>query len=231
VRAVPVTGEIVDARSGQPIPARLYIQAGDGRWFFATSASANGSAIRYEKRNWVKTNSVEMHVTLWAHPFRVELPPGGYTFTVERGTEYRPLIRRVEVGNEPVQLRLPLHRWINMVGCGWFSCDTHVHRPLADLPNVMLAEDLNVAFPCTYWVTKAFTPPAQGDKNLDAGPHAELIRVDDTHVIWLRNTEWEIFTVGEKRYHLGAVFALRKLKGCEVHTRQAHSGDSPGPEE
>src|SRR5262245_59545563 len=97
LRAATVTGEIVDSRSGQLIPARLYIQAEDGRWFFATSP--DGSAIRYEKRNWVNTNAVEMHVTLAAHPFRVELPKGEYTFTVERGTEYHPLIRRVEVGD------------------------------------------------------------------------------------------------------------------------------------
>ena len=208
VTAGIVTGEIVDARSGRPIPARLYIQADNGRWFFVQSASGTGSAIPYEKWNWDKTKPVEWHVTLSAHPFRVELPPGGYTFTVERGTEFRPLVRRVEVGLETVKLRLPLHRWVNMAGRGWFSGDTHVHRPLADLPNIMLAEDLNVAFPFTYWVTKAFTPPVPGDKNLDAGARAELIRVDATHVIWPRNTEWEIFTVGEKRHHLGAVFAL-----------------------
>src|SRR6185295_14631066 len=130
----------------------------------------------------INTNSVEMHVTLSAHPFRSELPPGGYTFTVERGTEYRPLVRRVEVGTNPVQLNLPLHRWINMGRLGWFSGDTHVHRTLADLPNVMLAEDLNVAFPLTYWVTKAFTPPTQGDKNSDASKDAKLISVDATHV-------------------------------------------------
>ena len=208
VRAATVTGEIFDARSRQPIPARLYIQADDGRWFFAESASPAGSAIRYEKQNWVNTNAVEMHVTLPAHPFRIELPPGGYTLTAERGKEYRPLIRRVEVGTGPVQLRLPLRRWINMAGRGWFSGDTHVHRPLADLPNIMLAEDLNIAFPLTCWVTKAFTPPAQGDKNLDADARAELIRVDATHLIWPRNTEWEIFTVDGRRHHLGAVFAL-----------------------
>ena len=202
-----VSGEVVDSSNGRPIPARLYIQSDDGRWFFAESAEG-GSAIRYEKRNWVKTNSVEMHVTLSAHPFRVELPPGGYTFTIERGTEYRPLIQHVEIRDEPSRLRFPLHRWVNMSKRGWYSGDTHVHRTLADLPNVMLAEDLNVAFPLTYWVTKAFAPPAQGDKNLDAGARAELIRVDDTHVIWPRNTEWEIFTVDEKRHHLGAVFAL-----------------------
>lgn len=207
-RATDVTGEIIDQRSGRPIPARLYIQSDNGQWFFAQSASTNGSTIRYEKRNWVHTNSAELHVTLSAHPFRVELPPGRYSLTVERGTEYSSLVRQVEVGNDAVQVKLPLHRWIDMASRGWFSGDTHVHRSLADLPNVMLAEDLNVAFPLTFWVTKAFTAPAQGDKNLDAGAQAELIRVDDTHVIWPRNTEWEIFTVGEKRHHLGAVFAL-----------------------
>ena len=149
-----------------------------------------------------------MHVTLSADPFQVELPTGGYTLTVERGTEYRPLVKRLEIGSEPVQLRLELHRWVNMAGRSWFSGDTHVHRALADLPNVMLAEDLNVAFPLTYWVTKAFTAPSQGDQNIDAGPRAELIQVDATHVIWPRNTEWEIFTVGNQRHHLGAVFAL-----------------------
>src|ERR1043166_8999690 len=116
VRAATVRGEIVDAQSGRPIPARLYIQAEDGRWIFAQSDSPAGSAIRYEKRNWVNTNSVEMHVTLSAHPFLVELPPGHYTFTVERGTECRPLVRRVEVDKDPIQLRLPLQRWINMAG-------------------------------------------------------------------------------------------------------------------
>src|SRR5262245_20463081 len=87
LRAAVVTGKIVDLGSGELIPARLYVRADDGRWLFAESASPAGSAIRYEKQNWVNTNAVEMHVTLSAHPFRIELPPGGYTFTAERGTE------------------------------------------------------------------------------------------------------------------------------------------------
>src|SRR5687767_14508933 len=130
-QAATVTGTIIDSRSGHPIPARLYIQADDGRWFFAESAVPTGSAIRYEKRNWINTNAVEMHVTLSAHPFRVELPAGGYTFTVERGKEYRPLVRHIDIGAGPVQLRLPLHRWIDMASRDWFSGDTHVHRTLA----------------------------------------------------------------------------------------------------
>jgi hypothetical protein len=207
-RTTAVTGEIVDYATGRIIPARVYIQRDDGYWFFPESAAREGSAIRYERRNWLNTNSVEFHTTLSAHPFRIELAPGRYTVTVERGKEYRPQVQLVEVGAAPVKLRLPLQRWVNMAARGWFSGDTHVHRTPAELPNVMQAEDLNVAFPLTYWVTKGFAPPTQGDKNTDAGVGDRLIEVDETHVFWPRNTEYEIFTIGAKRHTLGAVFVL-----------------------
>lgn len=211
-----VAGTVLDEVTGEPIPCRLYVQDTQGRWFFAESATPDGSAVRYERQNWVNRNAVENHTTLSAQPFRLELAPGRYTFTVERGKEYRPLVREVEVGTTAMELRLPLHRWVNLAARGWYSGDTHVHRTLAELPNVMLAEDLNVAFPLTYWVTQGFAPPTQGDKNTDAGGGDRLIPVDATHVIWPRNTEWEIFTVGDRRHTLGAVFALGHRAPLEV---------------
>ena len=102
---------------------------------------------------------VEMHVTLSAHPSSVRLPPGRYTLTAERGKEYHPERREVTVGDEPVELTVRLRRWIDMAERGWYSGDTHTHRTLAELPNVMLAEDLNVAFPLTDWVREAFVTP------------------------------------------------------------------------
>jgi hypothetical protein len=203
-----VTGEVVDEATGQPIPSRVYIQSQDGQWFFPESASAEGSALRYERRNWMNTNAIEYHTTLSPHPFRVQLQPGAYTFTAERGKEYRPCVQPIEVGAEPRPVRLPLQRWVNMAARGWFSGDTHVHRTSAELPNLMLAEDLNVAFPLTYWVTQAFAPPTRGDKNTDPGAGQQLAAVDPTHVFWPRNTEYEIFTVHGKRHTLGAVFIL-----------------------
>lgn len=206
--SVPLRGEVVDSLTGQLIPARVYIEREAGRWFFARSASPQGSAVRYEKQSFANTNSVEMHVTLSAHPFVADLPPGRYTLTVERGKEYRPLQQQVEVHEQPVNVMLKLARWINLAEQGWFSGDTHVHRTVEELPNVMLAEDVNVAFPLTYWVTKAFAPPARGDKNTTDKAGTELIKVDDTHVIYPRNTEYELFTVNDKRHTLGAVFVL-----------------------
>jgi hypothetical protein len=88
-----------------------------------------------------------MHTTLSAHPFVIELPPGKYALTVERGKEYFPLSRQITIGGEAVQESFPLRRWINMPQRGWYSGDTHVHRKTEELPNLLRAEDLNVAFP------------------------------------------------------------------------------------
>lgn len=212
VWAGAVTGEIVDAATGQPVGARLYIKSTAGAWFFPNSAVADGKAIPYGRTNWVNLHSVECHTTLSAHPFRVELPPGDYTFTVERGKEYHSLAQTVMVASAAVQLKFPLHRWINLAERGWFSGDGHVHRPLADLPTLLLAEDLNVALPQTYWVTKAFAPPTSGDKNTEKEIPDALIHADATHVIWPRNTEYEIFTVDGQEHNLGAVFILNHRK-------------------
>jgi len=205
---VSVTGRVTDAETGQPLPARLYIQHEDGRWFHPRSADPQGSALRYERQNWANTNAVEYHTTLSAHPFRVQLPPGHYRFTVERGKEWLPLVREVDVQDEPLQLNFPLQRWINMAERGWFSGDTHVHRTPTELLNLMLAEDLNVAFPLSYWVTQGFTPPTAGDKNAEAETSEGLIKVDDSHVIWARNTEYELFTLNGRQHTLGAFFVL-----------------------
>jgi hypothetical protein len=202
-----ITGSITE--NGQPVAARLYIEGADG-FHFAESDAPGGEAIRYDKQNWLNKNAIERHTSLSAHPFRVSLPRGKYKVTVERGKEYLTAVQEITVGAEAQRVDIPITRWVNMAEEKWFSGDTHVHRTLAELPTVVMAEDLNVAFPFTYWVTHAFAPPGTGDRTLtaDTAAPAELIKVDDTHVIWPRNTEWEIFTVRGKRHTLGAVFAI-----------------------
>jgi hypothetical protein len=205
-KTIPVTGRVIEETTRQPVPCRIYVQRSDGRWFFPASAVPHGSAIRYERR--ATPNSFEHHTTLSAHPFELELEPGRYTFTVERGKEYRTSALEVQVGDEPISLELALKRWVNMAERGWYSGDTHVHRTLADLPNLLRAEDLNVAFPLTYWVTKGSTSPVSQNGVTRLSAEQDLIRVDETHVIWPLNTEWEIFTLDGHPHTLGAVFAL-----------------------
>ncbi len=199
-------GEIRDADSGRLLPARLYIQSADGtKWFFAKSADPQGSALIYDRARGEK--SVEKHTTLSAHPFVAEVPPGKYTLIVERGKEYLTATQDVEVGDKPVDVTIKLKRWINMAERGWYSGDTHVHRPLAEMPNLVLAEDLNIAFPMTQWVQVSHTLPEKG--RVDPNPiPTEPIFADPTHAIVPFNTEYEIFSVGAKRHTLGAVLVL-----------------------
>ena len=217
--AAPFTGTVVDADSKQPIPARVYINAADGEWFFVETVEADkGSALPYREQ-WVPMEgSVEKHTTVSADPFRVELEPGRYTVTVERGKEYFPLTAVIEIADQPVQRILPLKRWVNLASMGWFSGETHVHRRVQELPNVMLAEDLNVAFPVTFWTVDAFAAPGLSPSPLRRqGPSpfgsrqdrgSAKINVDSSHVIFPRNTEYEVFNVGSKRHVLGALFIL-----------------------
>ncbi|MCI0680882.1 MAG: CehA/McbA family metallohydrolase [Gemmataceae bacterium] len=204
-----LTGEIVDDATARPLPARIYIQGADGAWHFPRSQAADGAAIPYKKQRGDNPRCVEMHTTLSAHPFTVELPPGKYTVTVERGHEYLPATQTVTLADKSARVTIKLRRWIDMAGLGWYSGDTHVHRPLDELPNLVLAEDLNVAFPLVYWVTEAFAPPKSSSRSPKQDPEAKPIAVDAAHLIYPRNTEYEIFTVNKKAHTLGALFVLR----------------------
>jgi hypothetical protein len=207
-RNAALSGSVVDADSGKPLPCRLTIRGADGTFHFAKSASPDGSAIEYRKQSFHKP-SIEHHVTLSAHPFTVDLPPGKYAVNVQRGKEYAPETREVEVGADGAKIDVKLRRWINMAERGWWSGETHVHRMPDQLPNVQLAEDLNVALPLTSWVTESHTSPKSANKAGSAVPNdAKVTEIDPTHVFYSRNTEYEIFTVQKKRHTLGALFIL-----------------------
>ena len=216
--AAVFTGTILDADTRQPLPARVYVQASQGEWLFVQSADDAGSALPYREQ-WVPMpNSVERHTTLSAHPFSIELAPGKYVVTIERGKEYLPLTKTITIRNQPCQHTFHLKRWSHLAALGWYSGETHVHRRIEELPNVMLAEDLNVAFPVTFWTTRAFEPPGLNPSPLRSqgpspfGPRTDrghtMRSVDSTHVIFPRNTEYEIFSVGRRSHVLGAVFIL-----------------------
>ncbi len=204
----PLRGRIVDADSGEPLPARIYIQHKDGTWFFPQSAAKEGSAVEYRKQRGQGGGSIEQHTTLSAHPFVVDLPPGEVTVTIERGKEYFSLSEVIRMDGKPREATFRLRRWINMAGDGWYSGDTHNHRSLTELPNVAAAEDVNVSLPLVYWVTQAFKSPATSEKSIQTDAPAKVIAIDKTHVIYPRNTEYEIFTVDGVRHTLGAVFLI-----------------------
>lgn len=205
-RRVQVT--VADATTNKPLPVRAYLYRNDGSPYYFSSDDAEGSAVRYEKKNWINARSTEYHTTLSAHPFHAKVPAGHYTLVIEHGKSYRSFRKDLEVGESDLEIAVKLDRWSDPASRGWYSGDTHIHRTIDELRNVILAEDLNVALPLTNWVTKSDTPPSAGDKSIDDARRTELVAVDPTHVIWPRNTEYEIFTVGKKQHTLGALFVL-----------------------
>jgi tRNA-binding EMAP/Myf-like protein len=208
-QTVPVYGDITDAATGKPVAARLYLRGdADGKWHFPKSVSPYGSAVRYERKSGLNTNSVEFHTTLSAHQWVAELPPGRYTAVVERGKEYLPLTNHFTVAAKPVEVKLPLKRWVNMAERGWFSGDAHNHRAPAELESAMLAEDVNVALPMVDWTTTDTVPPALSERNMKGNFGGQPVVVDPTHVWFPRNTEYEIFRSGGKAHTLGALLIV-----------------------
>lgn len=212
-------GTVIDADTLQPIAARIYLQDQKGQWHFVTTADEKGSAVPYAEQ-WVPMpNSVDQHTTVSAHPFQVQLPAGRYRLTIERGKEYHPLAKELVIGDDGTQTKtFRLQRWVDMARRHWYSGETHVHRRVHELHNVMLAEDLNVAFPVTYWTTSAEIAPHRRPSSLRRqGPSplgdrkdfgSKPIHIDPTHVILPRNTEYEIFSVRQQNHVLGAMFIL-----------------------
>ncbi len=219
VWAAKVAGRVVDAATGELVPCRLYVEGQEGKFFTVVSSDSSGSAVVYDTKRGA---SQEVHTTLSAHPFHVELKPGRYQFTAERGKEYEPATVGVVVADGAKEVTLQLRRWVDMAAAGWYSGDTHVHRTLEELPNVILAEDLNVAFPLTYWVTEFNRTPVDGTRGRQgARVTPELLTVDEQHVIWPVNTEYEIFTVGGQRHTLGAVFVLNHREPLRLQAQPA----------
>jgi hypothetical protein len=211
-----IRGQIMDQK-GNPLPARVYVRGSDGSWFHCRSTNDKGSAIPYEVKRF--DTSWESHTTLSGHPFVAEVPAGRYRVFAERGPEYIPASVEVDATPEAAgEVTLTLRRWTNMGERSWFSGDTHVHRAVADLPNLLLAEDLNVALPLTYWVTKSHVPPSAGDKTSPREQAGGLIQIDPTHVIYPMNTEYEIFTVSGEGHTLGAIFVLNHKKPFFIGT-------------
>lgn len=216
-QTVPVYGDITDAATGKPVAARLYLRGdADGKWHFPKSVPPFGSAVRYEKRSGFNTNATEYHTTLSAHQWVAELPPGSYTAVVERGKEYLPLTNQFTVAARPVEVKLPLKRWVNMAERGWFSGDAHNHRAPAELASAMLAEDVNVALPMIDWTTVDTVPPALSDKNMKGDFGGRPVVVDPTHVWYPRNTEYEIFRSGGKQHTLGAFLIVGHKERFDV---------------
>jgi hypothetical protein len=200
--------ELRDAQTEELLAGRVYLVDEQGRHHFARSVSPEGQALIYNVER--SPQSLEKHTTVSPHPFEFRVPADTQlTLTVERGKEFHPVTREIGPPADRAErqtLTIPLRRWIDMADRGWYSGDTHVHRRLTDCPHLIEAEDLNVAFPLSYWVREARQRADQGPVAGQPAPAA--IWCGPKRCLWPVNTEYELFTVGGKPHTQGAVFVL-----------------------
>jgi hypothetical protein len=118
--------EVVDAATGEPIPARVHFRAADGRYLPPLG--------HREEVNPGLNEDVGADLFLGDTPyayvpgrFAIELPPGTVQVEVAHGFEHRPLRRSIEIDRPTGPLVLPLEPIAAPSAEGWLAADCHVH--------------------------------------------------------------------------------------------------------
>jgi hypothetical protein len=115
---------------------------------------------------------------------RVKLPAGEYRYEIERGPEYsaakKPLV--VKAG-EALSVTETLCRIVDLSREGWWSGETHIHRPEGEIPFLMRAEDLHVGVAITWWndrnAWKGKAPPQQPIIRFDTNRFLDMLGGED----------------------------------------------------
>lgn len=124
---------------------------------FVDQASGKAVPCRVHLKNQFGVVQKALKMPFWHDHFAsdgqlvLELPKGNYTFVVERGPEYAESsghFMMVDHGED--QKTIELKRACHMAAEHWWSGDLHVERPLRDMQQLMLAEDLHVASVVTW---------------------------------------------------------------------------------
>lgn len=140
---------IVDADTGQPLPARVHLVASDKRAY-----APAGSWLRADSFVEDHLEKDEYHYFYAdAAPFDMDVPPGSTQLTVAHGLQYMAAESHVDVPTQGVaELRVTLRRIDDLPAKGWWSGDNHFHMNYAGVyhttPAAMMAqgaaEDLSV---------------------------------------------------------------------------------------
>jgi hypothetical protein len=122
-----------DARTGGPVPARVGIYDATGR-----APLPSDHALLVERfADKVRSLSVDLRA-FWPSDNRVafyvkgiyesKLPVGTYELVATHGPEFRAYHGRFEVRKDQVtRVSIPLERYADLPGSGWYSGDDHIH--------------------------------------------------------------------------------------------------------
>ncbi len=166
---------ILDRQTGHTVPARCYLTDSAGKpWFPAESI--------------VYVHPPEQHFVT-AGEFRIDLPPGRYTIRAERGPEYSEAERPIAIRpGETSETMLQIEHLIEMNQRHWYSGDLHIHREVKDVPELVQAEDLNIAPIITDWFSGEHLQHLKIPPTAGAGP---IRWVDPMHIFSINNAEVE----------------------------------------
>ena len=118
--------EVVDARTGDPVPARVRFVAPDGRYLppLGHRDEINPGLNEDAGADVVLGGAAYAYVP---GRFPIGLPVGEVEVEVVRGFGHRPLRRTVSVDGGRAPLVLPLEPVTGPAGDGWIAVDCHVH--------------------------------------------------------------------------------------------------------
>jgi hypothetical protein len=160
-REATLAVRIMDAATGQPIPARVRLQNEKGerpkvRGAVAVSESAipiprQAIAVMFGTQDRAEGFAIQPDGSFYVDgSFDVRLPPGTYTLAISKGFEYLRETQNIELKpGTSVTRDYKLRRWVDMPARGWYSADDHIHlrRSPADnhpIAQWIAAEDLHV---------------------------------------------------------------------------------------
>ncbi|MCA9218010.1 MAG: hypothetical protein KDB27_33295, partial [Planctomycetales bacterium] len=126
------TGElelrVVDADTKEPIAVRMQLRNRRGVLITPSAATKIGRQFCFDGE------------------ILLQLSVGQYTFTMERGPEYRTRTGSFEISRSAEDNKtVEMLRFVDMANEGWYSGDLDVDHPAKQLKLFMLAEDLRIA--------------------------------------------------------------------------------------
>lgn len=126
--------KIIDKVSGKAMPARVHLKDPEGK-------PIQPPGLPYWRDHFACDGEVKL-----------DLLPGNYSYEIERGPEFSAGTGRFIVGvGGKTNVTAPMVRIADMASERWWSGETHVHRPPADVELLMRADDLHMAQVITWW--------------------------------------------------------------------------------
>ena len=130
---------IVDAKTGEPTPARVRLLNGAGSALtpngaLAISESGLGApaeaiSVLYGRDDRAEGFVLQQDGSFYVDgSFAMNLPPGEYQLEISKGYEFVREKHDVNAGpGRGIELDVSLKRWIDMPARGWYSADDHIH--------------------------------------------------------------------------------------------------------